>query len=149
MESIHQQSVTSEAPEEVTKPVHGFPSEEAMQTYYLQMAEIMGIRCRGERSEDNSIRNLYHRLKQFANTLQYINTHEWERGIAEIQNAAGAYMMQDNIDCKKLLQTNNEIGLHLQFIARLAGSAGFLRQLQGIIIYHLQNVEYLVKNIKV
>ncbi|WP_233560460.1 MULTISPECIES: hypothetical protein [Bacteroides] len=47
-----------------------------------------------------------------------------------------------------LLQANREIGRHLQFITQLASNVGFLKQLEGILCYHLQNVEGLLKKLK-
>lgn len=148
MESIHQQSVAPETSEKVTKPIRGFLSQEAMKTYYLQMANIMGTRHQGEHSDENSIRNLYGRLKQFSNALQSINSHDWGQGVAEIQNAAGIYMMQGDINRSKLMQNNEEISLHLQFITQLASNTSIFKQLQGIISCHFQNVEYLLKRTK-
>ena len=49
---------------------------------------------------------------------------------------------------KTLLQANREIGLHLQFITQLASNVGFLKQLEGILYYHSQNVENLLKRVK-
>lgn len=147
MENSIQQGVTCKVSEKATKPTRGFRSAEAMEAYYLQLAEITGTKCHDEQTDDISIRRLYRKLKQFNNMLAEFNIHEWGKGIAEIQNACGYYMMQSDIDRKKLLQTNEEIGLHLQFLINLAGSTPLLRQIQGIIAYHLQNVEYLLKGI--
>lgn len=154
MESIHQQSVasqelTEESFQKAAKPTRDFHSEEDMKMYYLQMAEIMGSKSRDKRKDINNLRNLQKRLKQFANALQHLNSHEWERGIVEIQNAAGVYMMQKEIDRNKLLQVNAEIGLHLQFVTQSACDTGVLKQMQGVMLYHLQNVEYLLKKINI
>lgn len=69
-------------------------------------------------------------------------------GIAEIQDASGFYMLQSTLPHKTLLQANREIGLHLQFITQLASNVGFLKQLEGILYYHSQNVENLLKRVK-
>lgn len=118
-----------------------------MKSYYLQLAEIMNIHYTGEHSELTSIKCLYRKLRQFGNTMRFIGAHEWGQGIAEIQNTCGTYMIQSNINQKELLKTNKEIGLHLQFIVQLASNVCFVKQLEGILFYHYENVSYLVNKL--
>lgn len=148
MENNNQPTAIQELPNVMARPCTNFPSEEAMKTYYLQLAEIMNIKSAEGYSEYMNLKCMHRKLKQFISTLQQINTHEWGKGIAEIQNACGAYMLQSNLPHKTLLQTNREIGLHLQFITQLAGNVGFLKQLEGILHYHLQNTAELLERMK-
>ncbi|MCD8182201.1 MAG: hypothetical protein LUE99_02980 [Bacteroides sp.] len=104
--------------------------------------------CPEKGSEYARLQSLYRKLKQFINVLQLLSMHEWGKGILEIQNAEGIYMLQSNIDRKILLQTHQEIGLHLQFITQLAGNMSFVKQLLGILQCHYHNVEYLIKNME-
>ena len=129
-------------------PRTGFPSEEAMKAYYLQLIDIMNIAYVKESSEYVSLQCLKRKLRQFIHVLQLLGTHEWGNGIAEIQDASGFYMLQSTLPHKTLLQANREIGLHLQFITQLASNVGFLKQLEGILYYHSQNVENLLKRVK-
>ena len=101
-----------------------------------------------ESSEYVSLQCLKRKLRQFIHVLQLLGTHEWGNGIAEIQDASGFYMLQSTLPHKTLLQANREIGLHLQFITQLASNVGFLKQLEGILYYHSQNVENLLKRVK-
>lgn len=126
----------------------GFTSAEEMKMYYLKLAHLLNIRYPEESSELTSIKYLYRKLRQFTETMRFIGTHEWGQGIAEIHTACGVYMMQSNVDQKKLLHTNEEISQHLQFIAQLAGSVGFVKQLEGILHFHHQNVTYLLEKLK-
>lgn len=126
-----------------------FQSEEAMKAYYLQMADTMAANLPFEkRSEYTSLKGLRRKLKQFIGALQQLSIHEWGNGIAEIQNACGTYMLQSNIERKLLLQTNREIGRHMQFITQLAGNMGFIKQLLGVLNCHYQNVRYLMERMK-
>ena len=119
-----------------------------MKAYYLQMANIMNVKYAEGHSETLSLLSLYRKIRQFINILQIIGMHEWGKGISEIQKACGVYMLQKEIPPKTLLQTNEAIGLHLQFLMQLAGNVGFLKQLEGILQYHYKNVEYLFKKQK-
>lgn len=148
MENNQQPAIAQEVDNAAMHPRSVFTSTEAMKDYYLQFANILNVRYVEGPSEFMSLNCLHRRLIQYIHAVQLINTHEWGKGIAEIQNACGAYLLQSNMDKKKLLQTNEEIGLHLQFISQLAGKVGFLKQLEGILHYHNQNVEYLLKRLK-
>lgn len=108
----------------------------------------MNIHYAGEYSELTSIKCLHRKLKQFGNTMRLIGTHEWGQGIAEIQSTCGTYMMQNNINQKELLNTNKEIGHHLQFVVQLASNVCFVKQLEGILFFHYENVSYLVNKLK-
>ena len=148
MENNTQMVAVQELPNAAMHPRTDFPSEDAMKLYYLQLANIMNVNYAEENSEYLSMKCLYRKLRQFIHTLQLIGTHEWGQGIPEIQNASGAYMMQNNTPPKILLQNNREIGLHLQFVMQLAGNVGFLKQLEGILHYHFQNIETLLRSLK-
>lgn len=126
-----------------------FQSEEDMKSYYLHMADTMNASLFFERRSDYiSLAGLHRKLKQFNSALQLLSTHEWSRSIAEIQNACGVFMLQNDVEKKRLLRTNEEIGLHLQFITELAGNMSFLKQLLGILNCHHQNVGYLLRKMK-
>lgn len=137
-----------ELPNAAMHPRPCFASVEEMRKYYLQMVELMNIRYSEEPSELKSIKCLHRKLRQFTETMRFIGTHDWGKGIAEIHTTCGVYMMQSNVEPKKLLQTNEEISLHLQFIAQLAGSIGYVKQLEGLMQYHYQNVAYLLERLK-
>lgn len=66
----------------------------------------------------------------------------------EIQDICGNYLLQSKTDRKKLIQTNREIALHLQFIIQLAGNVGYIKQMLNNLQQHYQNVEYLIKKRK-
>ena len=148
MENNTQPVNAQELPNVAMHPRTGFPSEEAMKAYYLQLIDIMNIAYVKESSEYISLQCLKRKLRQFIHVLQLLGTHEWGNGIAEIQDASGFYMLQSTLPHKTLLQANREIGLHLQFITQLASNVGFLKQLEGILYYHSQNVENLLKRVK-
>lgn len=148
MENNTQTVAVQELPNAAMHPRTDFPSEDAMKSYYLQLANIMNVNYTGGDSEYINMKCLHRKLRQFIHILQLIGTHEWGQGIAEIQNASGTYMMQSNTPPKILLQNNREIGLHLQFVMQLAGNVGFLKQLEGILRYHFQNIETLLKGLK-
>lgn len=149
METINQQpTITQELPNAAMHPRTSFTSDEAMKSYYLQLAEIMNIHYLGEYSELTSIQYLQRKLRQFGNTMRFIGTHEWGQGIAEIQSTCGTYMMQKNNNQKELLKTNKEIGLHLQFIVQLASNVCFVKQLEGLLSFHYENVSYLANKLK-
>ena len=129
--------------------LHLFPSEKAMKTYYLQMTVIMNKNVHlAQASEYERIKFLHKKLKQFVNVLQLYTRHEWGKSVAEIQDACSVYMLQKDIDRKLLLQNSREIGQHLLFITQLAGNGFLLKQMQGAIVCHYQNVEYLLKKMK-
>lgn len=148
MENNTQPVTAQELPNAAMHPRTGFPSEEAMKAYYLQLIDIMNITYAEEPSEYISLQCLKRKLRQFIHVLRLIGTHEWGNGIAEIQDASGIYMLQSTLPHKTLLQANREIGLHLQFITQLASNVGFLKQLEGILHYHFQNVESLLNKLK-
>ena len=149
MENNNQQSeAIQELPSAPMHPRLHFESDEAMKSYYLQLANIMNVKYTTSSSDQLSLQSLLRKLKQFTNALQLIDTHEWGKGILEIQNASGVYMMQKDIPSKTLLRANQEIGLHLQFLIQLAGSICFLKKLEGTLYYHNQNVLYLLKKLK-
>lgn len=148
MENNQQPAVPQEVDNAAMHPRSVFASAEAMKAYYLQFANILNVRYVEEPSDFLSLDCLRRRLKQYIYSIQLVNTHEWGKGIAEIQSACGAYMLQNDLERRKLLQTNEEIGLHLQFISQLAGKVGFLKQLEGILHYHYQNVNLLLKQLK-
>ena len=148
MENNTQTVAVQELPNAAMHPRTDFPSEDAMKSYYLQLANIMNVNYTGGDSEYINMKCLHRKLRQFIHILQLIGTHEWGQGIAEIQNASGTYMMQSNTPPKILLQNNREIGLHLQFVMQLAGNVGFLKPLEGILHYHFQNIETLLKGLK-
>lgn len=116
MENNTQPVTAQELPNVAMHPRTGFPSEEAMKAYYLQLIDIMNIAYVKESSEYVSLQCLKRKLRQFIHVLQLLGTHEWGNGIAEIQDASGFYMLQSTLPHKTLLQANREIGLHLQFI---------------------------------
>ena len=148
MENNTQPVTAQELSNVAMHPRTGFPSEEAMKAYYLQLIDIMNIAYVKESSEYVSLQCLKRKLRQFIHVLQLLGTHEWGNVIAEIQDASGFYMLQSTLPHKTLLQANREIGLHLQFITQLASNVGFLKQLEGILYYHSQNVENLLKRVK-
>lgn len=126
-----------------------FQSEEAMKTYYLQMAETMNTSVSWEKNSDyTSLKKLHQKISQQCGVLQHLTQHEWGSGIIEIQDICGSYLLQSKIDRKKLIQTNREIALHLQFIIQLAGNAGYIKQMLNNLQQHYQNVEYLIKKTK-
>ena len=148
MENNSLQPDIPELPSAAMHPRADFPSEEAMKTYYLQLADLMNVRYAEEPSEYLTLKCLHRKLRQFTCALQLIGQHEWGQGISEIQNACGVYMLQNVIERKILLQNNREIGKHLQFITQLAGNVGFLKQLEGILYYHFQNVKRILETMK-
>ena len=148
MENNTQSVTAQELPNTAMHPRTHFPSEEAMKTYYLQLIDIMNIAYMAEPSEYISLQCLHRKLKQYVHVLRLIGTHEWGKGIAELQDASGIYMLKSTLPHNTLLQANREIGRHLQFITQLASNVGFLKQLEGILCYHLQNVEGLLKKLK-
>lgn len=148
MENNTQPVSAQELPNTAMHSRMDFPSEEAMKAYYLQLIDIMNIRYARESPEYVNLQCLQRKLRQFVQALRLIGMHEWGKGIAEIQDASGIYMLESSLPHKTLLQANREIGMHLQFIAQLASNVGFLKQLEGILCYHLQNVERLLKKLK-
>lgn len=126
-----------------------FQSEEAMKKYYLQMAETMNTSVSWEKNSDyTSLKNLHQKISQQCGVLQHLTKHEWGSGIIEIQDICGSYLLQSKTDRKKLIQTNREIALHLQFIIQLAGNVGYIKQMLNNLQQHYQNVEYLIKKTK-
>ena len=152
MENNNQQAASQTAGQELPSiamhPRYDFSSEEEMKTYYLQLTNIMNIKFVGESPELMSLNCLRRKLKQFIHLMQLLGTHEWGKGIAEIQNACGAYMLQNNLDRKTLLCTNQEIGQHLQFIISLASHTGLAKQMEGILYYHYQNILQLLNKLR-
>ena len=127
---------------------YSFPSEDIMKAYYIQMTYVMNPSLHIEKHTDYvRMQNLQRKLKQFINVMHQLTDHEWGKGVLEIQNAAGIYMQQNNIDRKILLQANQKVGEHLQFITQLAGNVGYMKQLLGILNCHYQNIGYLIKRI--
>ena len=127
---------------------YSFPSEDIMKAYYIQMTYVMNPSLHIEKHTDYvRMQNLQRKLKQFINVMHQLTDHEWGKGVLEIQNAAGIYMQQTNIDRKILLQANQKVGEHLQFITQLAGNVGYMKQLLGILNCHYQNIGYLIKMI--
>ena len=125
---------------------YSFPSEDIMKAYYVQMTYVMNPSLHIEKHTDYvRMQSLQRKLKQFINIIQHLTTHEWGKGVLEIQSAAGIYMQQNNIDRKILLQANQKVGEHLQFITQLAGNVGYMKQLLGILNCHYQNIGYLIK----
>lgn len=149
MENSNQSNADQEFPYKQTNSVsNAFQSEEAMKAYYLQMADTMILSPRMEKySEYARLKNLHHRLTQFLKALQYLNEHQWGKGVAEIQEACGVYMLQNNIDRKKLLHFNQEIGQHLLFITQLAENMNSIKRIFGIMNCHYYNVEYIMKGV--
>ena len=150
MENNNQQEITQAISEEKSYYVSThFESDEAMKTYYLQMADNMNIsRQIGENPEFVALKNVLHKLKQYVRVLQYVCDYEWGRGVSEIHDACGVYLMQKNIEHRKLVKFNEEIGQHLQFIAKLAGDTGVIKQLQGNLAFHVNNVDYLMRRLR-
>lgn len=99
-------------------------------------------------SEYALIKFLYQKPKQFVNVLQLYTNHEWGKGFAEIQDACSVYMLQKDIDRNLLLKNSREIEKHLLFITQLAGNGFLLKQMQGAMVCHYQNVEYLLGKMK-
>ena len=97
MENNTQPVTAQELPNAAMHPRTGFPSEEAMKAYYLQLIGIMNITYAEEPSEYISLQCLKRKLRQFIHVLQLIGTHEWGNGIAEIQDASGFYMLQSTL----------------------------------------------------
>lgn len=146
MENTNQpETVSTTSYDQINVISSRFASEEEMKTYYIQMGNIVNTHIPFiKRSDYTHLKGLHQKLKQFINALQHLSTHEWGSSIVEIQNARGAYMTQSNIDKKVLMNTNKEIGRHLQFIMQLAGDMSPIKQLLGILNFHYQNVEYLM-----
>ena len=147
MENNTQSTVDSRFVKELQYFVHiSFTSEEEMKALYLQMSKIVNPQLQYvELDESIKLKNLFRKLRQYINCLQFIGDHEWNAGIAEILNASGVYMLQNNVELKKRLKNNEAIGMHLQFMTQLAGNIHLIKQIQGIINYHRGNVEYLLK----
>ena len=150
MENSNQPEITQAISEDKSYYVSThFESDEAMKAYYLQMADNMNIsRQIGENPEYVALKNVLHKLKQYVRVLQYVCDYEWGRGVSEIHDACGVYLMQKNIEHRKLVKFNEEIGQHLQFIAKLAGDTGFMKQLQGYLAFHMNNVDFLVRGLR-
>lgn len=126
-----------------------FQSEEAMKVFYLQMSDTMNVNIHTKEHPDRMRLKLLHaKLKKHIDVLQHLSQHEWGQSVAEIQNACGVYLLQNNIDRKILLQSNREIGRHLQFIIQLAGNMSFIKQIMGNLNYHFQNVDYIIKKME-
>ena len=86
MENNTQPVTAQELSNVAMHPRTGFPSEEAMKAYYLQLIDIMNIAYVKESSEYISLQCLKRKLRQFIHVLQLLGTHEWGNGIAEIQD---------------------------------------------------------------
>ena len=84
MENNTQPVTAQELSNVAMHPRTGFPSEEAMKAYYLQLIDIMNIAYVKESSEYISLQCLKRKLRQFIHVLQLLGTHEWGNGIAEI-----------------------------------------------------------------
>ena len=126
-----------------------FQSEEAMKTYYLQMAKAMNASVFWEKESDYTyLKNLQQKIGLQCNVLQQLTKHDWGSGIIEIQDICGTYLLQSKSDRKALLQTNREIALHLQFITQLAGNMGLIKLMLNDLQQHYQNVVYLIKKAK-
>ena len=126
-----------------------FESDEAMKAFYLQMAININISQQiGENPEYIALKRLQHKLKQQARAVQPLCEYEWGRGISEIHEACGVYMMQKGIDPNKLIKANEEVGKHLQFMSKLAGNTGIIRQILGSLVFHINNVDYLMRRLK-
>lgn len=126
-----------------------FQSEEAMKTYYLQMAKAMNASIFWEKESDyTNLKNLQQKIGLQCNVLQQLTKHDWGSGIIEIQDICGTYLLQSKSDRKALLQTNREIALHLQFITQLAGNMGLIKLMLNDLQQHYQNVVYLIKKAK-
>ena len=150
MENSNQQEMVQAISEDKSYYVSThFESDEAMKAYYLQMAETMNTSVSWEKNSDyTSLKKLHQKISQQCGVLQHLTQHEWGSGIIEIQDICGSYLLQSKIDRKKLIQTNREIALHLQFIIQLAGNAGYIKQMLNNLQQHYQNVEYLIKKTK-
>lgn len=144
MENASQLSALQAEPGVATHPRNAFASEKEMKAYYLQLASILNVNFTEKQSEFTSLNCLHRKLKQFIAALQAINAHEWGTGIAEIHDTCGITMLLSQSERRRLLKANREIGLHLQFLTKLASKAGCIKQLLGILDYHYQNVEYLL-----
>lgn len=147
MESNSQPATFNEDPIAM-HPRSTFSSEEEMKAYYLHLADIFNVKFTEEPSEFLSLSSLRRKLKQYTTALQLISTHEWGTGIAEIHDACGVNMIHSKLEQQLLLKANKEIGLHLQFIMKLAGNVGFLKQLLGVLYFHYQNVVHLLNKLE-
>ncbi len=101
MENNTQPVTAQELSNVAMHPRTGFPSEEAMKAYYLQLIDIMNIAYVKESSEYISLQCLKRKLRQFIHVLQLLGTHEWGNGIAEIQDASGFYMLQSTLRTRR------------------------------------------------
>ena len=150
MENNNQPEISQAISEEKTYYVSThFESDEAMKAFYLQMAINTNISLQiGENPEYAALMKLQHKLKQQARAVQPLCEYEWGRGVSEIHDACGVYMMQKGIDHNKQLKTNEEVGKHLQFMSKLAGNTGVIRQILGSLLFHIYNVDYLTRKLR-
>lgn len=122
-----------------------FPDRKAMKAYYLQMSRLINYETPAPASETESLKRLKRKLKQLANALGIVNSHQWGEGISEMQTACGGYLTKNNENFWKKMQVNEIISNHFEFIIRVAQNIYLLRQLQGLLNIHYQNVGMLIK----
>lgn len=139
---------TQESSNTVPNSCLSFSSEEAMKTFYLQLANQTHPSIQNCISEIVRLEILDRKIKQFINALNFINVHDWGKGITEIHNATGVFMLQKDYPNKLLLQTNREIGQHLQFLMKLAGNVAIMKQLESFLNHHHKNLMALLRILK-
>ena len=147
----NQSKLTLEIPDAMQQYIQTtFESEDAMRKHYLQLSNIMHCahnhRCFD--TEYSRLKKLYNKLKQYATFIQILGEHEWDKETADIQNALGIYLMQNDIDSRIRKQTNQKIASQLQFIVFLSRNTNLIKQIQGITTEHLSNVLYILENEK-
>lgn len=122
-----------------------FPNREAMKAYYLQMSSFVNFDTPLPEDETENLKRLKRKLKQFAGALSLLNTHEWGEGITEIQTACGGYLTKSDVEFWKRMRVNETVSKYFEFIIRVAQNIYLLRQLQGLLNIHYQNVVMLIK----
>lgn len=122
-----------------------FPDREAMKAYYLQMSNFVNYETPAPANETENLKRLKRKLKQFTHALGIVNSHQWGEGISEMQTACGGYLTKNNEEFWKRMRVNEIVSKHFEFIVRLAQNIYLLRQLQGMLNLHYQNIAMLIK----
>lgn len=122
-----------------------FPDGEAMKAYYLQMSNFVNYETPAPANETESLKRLKRKLKQFTHALGIVNSHQWGEGISEMQTACGGYLTKSDVEFWKRRRVNETVSKYFEFIVRVAQNIYLLRQLQGVLNLHYQNVVTLIK----
>ena len=126
-----------------------FKSDEEMKEFYLKMALFLNpTSCMLLQTETQLLQYLLRRLEKSLTIIQQIGNHPWEMGVAEIQNATAAYLMQPHMDKKQQLRTNATIGQHLQFLTFVAGKSNVVKPLENTYHRHCEYVRHLLRQVE-